>query len=209
MARDYIAQMKPLIAADKQAEIRKVAEIFQTKVFKYLENALSSPDGADRARKRLATYTASRAAFGDLTRMVTVLSAAEQDHECHRRRRRRRGQQVPRGSRPSAGIAQPAQASIDRRPADPHGIQRTRRFQQRRCFLHEVDWPGLERYRALVARAPSRTLLAPQVEKRLEKSSRDDEPEPPIRHSSRLHPSGPRCWLAVDWPLTWLLPAHQ
>jgi hypothetical protein len=68
MAGDYIAQMKPLIAADKQAEIRKVAEIFQTKVFKYLENALSSPDGAERARKRLATYTASRAAFGDLTR---------------------------------------------------------------------------------------------------------------------------------------------
>jgi len=77
MASDYIAQMKPLIAADKQAEIRKVAETFQTKVFKYLENALSSPDGADRARKRLATYTASRSAFGDLTRMVTVLSARD------------------------------------------------------------------------------------------------------------------------------------
>lgn len=77
MASDYIAQMKPLIAADKQGDIRKVAEIFQTKVFKYLENALSSPEGADRARKRLATYTASRSAFGDLTRIVTVLSARD------------------------------------------------------------------------------------------------------------------------------------
>jgi hypothetical protein len=77
MARDYAAQMKPLIAADDQAEIRKVAAIFQTKVSKYLENVLSSPDGAERARTKLATYTASRSAYGDLTRMVSVLSTRD------------------------------------------------------------------------------------------------------------------------------------
>jgi hypothetical protein len=77
MASDYVAQMTPLIASDKQPEIRKVAAIFQTKVFKYLENALSSPGGADRARAKLATYTASRSAFGDLTKMMSVLSARD------------------------------------------------------------------------------------------------------------------------------------
>jgi hypothetical protein len=77
MARDYAAQMKPLIAADDQPEIRKAAANFQTKVFKYLENVLGSPDGADRARTKLATYTASRSAYGDLTKMVSVLSARD------------------------------------------------------------------------------------------------------------------------------------
>jgi hypothetical protein len=77
MARDYADRMKPLIAADDQPEIRKAAAIFQTKVFKYLENVLGSPDGADRARTKLATYTASRSAYGDLTRMVSVLRARD------------------------------------------------------------------------------------------------------------------------------------
>lgn len=77
MASDYVKQMKPLIAADKQPEIRKTTAIFQTKVFKYLENALSSPDGANRARTKLATYTASRSVYSDLTRMVSVLSARD------------------------------------------------------------------------------------------------------------------------------------
>jgi hypothetical protein len=77
MASDYVEQMKPLIAADKQPEIRKTTAIFQTKVFKYLENALSSPDGANRARTKLATYTASRSVYSDLTRMVSVLSARD------------------------------------------------------------------------------------------------------------------------------------
>jgi hypothetical protein len=77
MTNDYTAQMKPLIAADKQAEIRKVATTFQTKVYKYLENALGSPDGAERARTKLATYTASRSAYSDLTRMISVLRARD------------------------------------------------------------------------------------------------------------------------------------
>jgi hypothetical protein len=77
MANDYATQMKPLIAADNQPEIRKVAATFQTKVYKYLENALGSPEGAERARAKLATYTASRSAYGDLTRMVSVLRARD------------------------------------------------------------------------------------------------------------------------------------
>jgi hypothetical protein len=77
MASDYVAQMTPLIASDNQPAIRKVGAIFQTKVFKYLENALGSPGGADRARAKLATYTASRSAFGDLIKMVCVLGARD------------------------------------------------------------------------------------------------------------------------------------
>jgi hypothetical protein len=77
MASDYVDHMRPLIAADNQTEIRKAAATFQTKVFKYLENALGSPDGADRARAQLATYTASRSAFADLTKMMSVLNARD------------------------------------------------------------------------------------------------------------------------------------
>jgi hypothetical protein len=77
MASDYVAQMRPLIAADKQMEMRKVAAAFQIKVFKYLENALGSRDGTDRARAQLAAYTASHSAFGDLIRMMSVLRARD------------------------------------------------------------------------------------------------------------------------------------
>ena len=77
MASDYAAQMRPLIASDNQAEIRKVAATFQTKVYKYLENALTFPEGADRARAKLATYTASRSVFGDLTKIIIVLRARD------------------------------------------------------------------------------------------------------------------------------------
>jgi hypothetical protein len=73
MTGEYVAQMRPLIAADKQPEIRKTAAAFQAKVATYLDNALSSPDGAARARTKLATYTASRAAYDDLTKVMSVL----------------------------------------------------------------------------------------------------------------------------------------
>jgi hypothetical protein len=77
MAKDYVAQMRLLIAADNQPEIRKVAAAFQIKVFKYLESSLGSRDGTDRARAQLAAYTASRSAFGDLIRMMSVLKARD------------------------------------------------------------------------------------------------------------------------------------
>jgi hypothetical protein len=78
MTRDYASAMTPLIAADKQREARQVAATFQTKVAKYLESTLGSPDGADQTRAKLATYTASCAVYGDLTRMLCVLRARDE-----------------------------------------------------------------------------------------------------------------------------------
>jgi hypothetical protein len=65
--------MKNLIAADNQREIKQVAGTFQTKIVKYLESTLGSPDGVKQTRIKLATYTASHAAYGDLTKMLHVL----------------------------------------------------------------------------------------------------------------------------------------
>jgi hypothetical protein len=77
MARDYIDRMIPLIAADHQREARQVVAAFHSKVVKYLEITLGSPESADQTRVRLATYTASKAAYDDLTRMLCVLRARE------------------------------------------------------------------------------------------------------------------------------------
>jgi hypothetical protein len=73
MTSEYVAQMRPLIAAEKQPEIRKVAAAFQTKVVTYLDSALGSADGAVRARSKLATYTVSCAAYNDLIKLMCVL----------------------------------------------------------------------------------------------------------------------------------------
>src|SRR5665647_3923846 len=62
-----------MIATNNQKEARLVAATFQTKVVKYLESTLGSADGAEQTRKKLATYTASRSAYADLTRMQSVL----------------------------------------------------------------------------------------------------------------------------------------
>ena len=59
MARDYNDQMKTLIAANKPRDAQQAAATFQTKVTKSLEGNLASPEGAERARGRLAAYTAS------------------------------------------------------------------------------------------------------------------------------------------------------
>jgi hypothetical protein len=75
MARDFNAQMKDLIAADKRREAKQAAAAFQTKVFKSLENTLASPDGAAQTRARLATYTAARSAYDDLVKIKGVLGA--------------------------------------------------------------------------------------------------------------------------------------
>jgi hypothetical protein len=77
MARDFDAQMKPLIAADKQKEARQAASVFQTKVVKSLENMLSDPTSAEATRARLATYTAARSAYGDLVKVKAALRARE------------------------------------------------------------------------------------------------------------------------------------
>jgi hypothetical protein len=77
MARDYVKKIDELIVANNQREARQVAATFQTKVVKYLESTLGSPDAADQTRARLATYTASRAVYGDLTKMLCVLHARD------------------------------------------------------------------------------------------------------------------------------------
>jgi hypothetical protein len=77
MSRDYATEINRLIAADSQSGARRAAGMFQTKVVKSLENTLGSPVGADQIRARLAIYTASRAAFDDLTKMLSVLRARD------------------------------------------------------------------------------------------------------------------------------------
>jgi hypothetical protein len=77
MARDYTSQITDLIAADKQREARQAVSTFQTKVVKSLENTIGSPDSVAQIRNKLATYTASQAALGDLTKMLGALRARE------------------------------------------------------------------------------------------------------------------------------------
>ena len=77
MTRDYVTGIDGFIAANDLRKARQVAAAFQTKIVKSLEGSLGSPDGADQARTKLATYTASRAAYSDLTRMLCVLRARD------------------------------------------------------------------------------------------------------------------------------------
>ena len=77
MARDYTTEMTDLIAGDKTKEARQAAAVFQTKVAKSLENTLRSPDTAAQVRLKLATYTASRAAYDDLAKMLCILRARD------------------------------------------------------------------------------------------------------------------------------------
>jgi hypothetical protein len=77
MARDYNDKMKVLIAANKPRDAQQAAATFQTKVTKSLEGNLRSPEGAERARSKLAFYTASPSAYGDLVKMMGALRACE------------------------------------------------------------------------------------------------------------------------------------
>lgn len=77
MARDYIKKIEESIATDNPREARQVASTFQTKVVKYLENTLGTPEGANQTRAKLATYTASPVVYGDLTKILRVLRARE------------------------------------------------------------------------------------------------------------------------------------
>ena len=77
MARDYNAQMKELIAGDRQREAQQAAAAFQIKVVKSLEGTLGTPDGAAQARARLAAYTASPAVYADLTKIAVALRARD------------------------------------------------------------------------------------------------------------------------------------
>jgi hypothetical protein len=77
MARDYEDQMKGLIASNKAKDAQQAALVFQTKVAKSLEGNLASPDGAERARAKLAAYTASPSVYSDLVKIMGALRARE------------------------------------------------------------------------------------------------------------------------------------
>jgi len=77
MTRDFNAQMKDLITADKQREANQVAATFQTKVVKSLEGTLGTDKGAEQTRIKLSTYTAARSAYGDLTKIMCALRARD------------------------------------------------------------------------------------------------------------------------------------
>ena len=77
MARDFVNQVKDLIAANKQKEARQAVTAFQTKVVKYLESTLRDTDGAGHTRFKLATYTASHSAYDDLVKIMQALRARE------------------------------------------------------------------------------------------------------------------------------------
>jgi hypothetical protein len=73
MAGDYIKKIDELTLANNQKQAVQIAVTFQIKVVKSLENILGSPEGAEQTRRKLATYTASRSAYDDLTKMQAVL----------------------------------------------------------------------------------------------------------------------------------------
>ena len=75
MARDYNDKMKGLIASNKHKEAQLAAVTFQTKVTKAVEGFLKSPETGEQARTKLAAYTASRTAFGDLIKIMAALRA--------------------------------------------------------------------------------------------------------------------------------------
>jgi hypothetical protein len=77
MARDYNDKMKSLIASNKPRDAQQAAAIFQVKVTKSLEGNLASPEGAERARGKLAAYTASPSVYGDLVKTMAALRARE------------------------------------------------------------------------------------------------------------------------------------
>jgi hypothetical protein len=77
MARDYNSQMKDLIAADKQREIRQTASTFQTKVTKSLEGTLARAEGIEQVRSKLKAYTASPSVFDDVIKLLKALRARD------------------------------------------------------------------------------------------------------------------------------------
>lgn len=73
MAADYIANAKKVISADKQSEVRQLAQAFQKKVLTSLNGQLGSAEGAASIRDGLMAYTSSHATFDDLKKMLRYL----------------------------------------------------------------------------------------------------------------------------------------
>lgn len=77
MTREYVKAAKDGIAVNDLKEVQRLAAAFQSKVAKYLENALSSPDGEERTCSALMRFTSSRATFRDLTKVLFFLRARD------------------------------------------------------------------------------------------------------------------------------------
>lgn len=77
MTREYVEAAKVKIAANDLQEVQRLAGAFQSKVLKYLENMLASPDGEERVCSALVAFTSSRATFRDLAKMLSVLRARD------------------------------------------------------------------------------------------------------------------------------------
>jgi hypothetical protein len=77
MASDYIKKVDELVGGNNLKEAAKVASTFQTKVVKSIESVLSSSDGAEQIRSKLAAYTASRTVYGDVLKMQCVLRSRD------------------------------------------------------------------------------------------------------------------------------------
>ncbi len=75
MTRDYVSAVNKQVAVDNKREAQRIVDAFQIKVVKSLENTLSSPDAAGQAQAKLASYTTSRSAYRDLTKILCVLRA--------------------------------------------------------------------------------------------------------------------------------------
>jgi hypothetical protein len=75
MAREYDGKMRQVIIASNPHEAERIADAFQSKIAKSLEDLLVSADGAERTRQELAMLTSSRAVFDDLVKMRSLLQA--------------------------------------------------------------------------------------------------------------------------------------
>jgi hypothetical protein len=77
MAKAYMAEIKPVIAAKNHDDATRIAVTFQGKVTRILEDAIATPEGAARVRAELATYTSLAATFDDLSKILGVLRARD------------------------------------------------------------------------------------------------------------------------------------
>jgi hypothetical protein len=77
MTQEYEKELKPLIIDGKSSQIGEKVAQFHSKVTKYLESKLATPDGVERLRHDLAKYTGSRAVYDDMAKLIVVLKAQE------------------------------------------------------------------------------------------------------------------------------------
>lgn len=77
MAREYDANMRSAILANRLREAEQIAAAFQSKVAKCFENALNNAEGIERAKSELKLYTVSTAAVTDVEKILKAFRARE------------------------------------------------------------------------------------------------------------------------------------